>query len=87
MSENIHIGAKITTPGSTKENKTGSWKLQIPIIDKKKCANCLTCVQFCPENCIKVKNDKLDYIDLNYCKGCLICKNECPAKAITSKEE
>lgn len=83
MSNDLHIGAKITTPGSSKENKTGSWKLQTPVIDKTKCANCLTCVQYCPENCIKVENDQLDHIDYDYCKGCGICAQECPKHAIS----
>ncbi|MFA6295958.1 MAG: 4Fe-4S binding protein [Patescibacteria group bacterium] len=81
----LHIGAKIIEPGSSISNKTGSWKLQIPIVDRKKCQNCLQCVQYCPENCIKAKDDKLDYIDLNYCKGCGICAHECPNKSIIMK--
>lgn len=87
MSNNIHIGAKLTTPGSSKNYKTGSWRHKTPIIDKSKCKNCLLCVQHCPENCIKVKNGEISYIDYNYCKGCGICGFECPNKAITMKKE
>jgi len=87
MDKNIHIGAKIIKPGSSKDYKTGSWRHQIPILDKSKCKNCFNCVQFCPEDCIKIKNDKISHIDYQYCKGCLICKKECPFRAITSKKE
>ncbi|MEW6407360.1 MAG: 4Fe-4S binding protein [Patescibacteria group bacterium] len=79
-------GAVIDKPGSTSEYKTGSWRNQIPILDKKKCKNCLLCANFCPENCIKIKEGKISHIDYAYCKGCGICAHECPNKAIVMKK-
>jgi len=70
---------------STKENKTGSWRSQRPIVDEDKCISCNRCVQFCPENCIKL-NPKAE-VNYDYCKGCGICANECPVKAIAMEEE
>jgi|TARA_B100001971_G_C18227170_1_gene561315 pyruvate ferredoxin oxidoreductase delta subunit len=83
----IPIGGLIEEAGSSKHFKTGDWKSFRPIIDGKKCINCMFCVVYCPENCIKVKGDKRGDIDLSYCKGCGICKSECPVKCIEMKEE
>ena len=88
----IPIGGKIKEAGSSKDFKTGGWAVYEPIWDKEKCTKCLTCVNFCPENCIYFKNprarlkagEKIE-IDYNYCKGCGICANECPTKAIIMK--
>ena len=70
---------------STKENKTGSWASQHPVIDKDKCIACGKCVQFCPENCIKL-NPKAQ-VNYDYCKGCGICANECPVKCIQMSDK
>jgi len=80
--KNIPIGGMITEAGSSSEFKTGSWKSMRPVIDESRCIHCMTCVQFCPENCILVKNEKRGDIDLDYCKGCGICANQCPVKCI-----
>ncbi len=82
--QTIPIGGKIKEPGSSKDFKTGGWALLEPHWNKKKCSKCLTCVNFCPENCISFKNNKVK-INYNYCKGCGICARECPEKAITMK--
>jgi len=81
----IPIGGMITKAGNSEEYKTGDWKSFKPERDEKKCTNCLICVNYCPENCIKVKNGKLNHSDLDYCKGCGICATECPFKAIVMK--
>lgn len=84
--QNLSKGAVIIEPGSTAKYKTGTWRNQIPILNKKKCKNCLLCANFCPENCIKFKENKISHIDYFYCKGCGICAQECPNKAIAMKE-
>ena len=33
----VAIGCVIKTPGSSKNNKTGSWRTFKPILDKEKC--------------------------------------------------
>jgi pyruvate ferredoxin oxidoreductase delta subunit len=78
-------GGVIKEPGSSKEVKTGSWRIFKPIVSEN-CKGCGICVQFCPEGCIKIKNGKAT-IDYDYCKGCLICINECPVKAIKNEKE
>ena len=79
------IGGNILTKGSSLEYKTGDWKTYKPVRDKTKCTNCMLCGIYCPENCIKLKDGKIQDPDLDYCKGCGICAKECPFKAITMK--
>ena len=72
-------------------NKTGSWRLQEPVVDQSKCIACKICSQFCPDECIerlvaRVPDDPSVArikIDMEYCKGCGICARECPKGAIT----
>lgn len=77
------IGAVVLEPGSTRKNKTGSWRTFKPILDKDKCINCENCIMFCPEGIINKDHD----IDYDYCKGCGICQNECPVDAIELERE
>jgi len=74
----VSTGACVKEPGSTRNNKAGSWRTFKPILDKEKCIDCGNCVLFCPEGCINQDYD----IDYDYCKGCGICAEECPVKAI-----
>ena len=46
----VNIGCVITTPGSSKNNKTGSWRTFKPILDKEKCIDCDNCIIFCPDS-------------------------------------
>lgn len=84
-SKELPVGGVIIEPGSSKTYKTGLWRQQIPIIARSKCINCFTCANFCPEDCIKIKDGKLSHIDYFYCKGCGICSYECPRGAISMK--
>lgn len=83
----FNIGAVITEPGSSIKNKTGSWRSQKPVIDKKKCIKCGRCWQFCPDNAIFMDKEGKANINYDYCKGCLICAAECPAKCIKVVKE
>ena len=70
-----------------KAPRTGDWRYMKPEVDKAKCIGCSTCVPFCPEAVIEMKEwkkgekDKVD-IDYEYCKGCGVCAEVCPVKAI-----
>lgn len=71
-------------------NKTGTWRLNDPVVDDSICNGCKICWQYCPDDCI----ERLDVdksappgtprieIDMEYCKGCGICAHECPKGAI-----
>ncbi|MDI6826549.1 MAG: 4Fe-4S binding protein [Candidatus Aenigmarchaeota archaeon] len=79
-------GGVIKDVGSSRKVKTGSWRIFKPIVIDK-CTGCGICVQFCPEGCIMINEDRKAEVDYDYCKGCLICVNECPIKAIKSERE
>jgi len=84
----IPIGGLIEEPGSSRHFKTGDWKSFRPIIDESKCIHCMFCIVYCPEHCIRMRDEnKRGDIELQYCKGCLICENVCPVKCISHKEE
>ena len=84
--QNLAIGG-ISEGGSGEDFETGDWRDKHPLIDKKKCKNCLNCFVYCPDNAIKVENEKIHHVDYLHCKGCGICAQECPNKAITMIEE
>lgn len=89
MSKELSLGAVVDEPGSSKANKTGSWRTFRPLVSDK-CIACGLCVQYCPEGCIRIVEKggkKKAVIDYDYCKGCLICVGQCPSKAITSERE
>lgn len=77
---------KVVAPGTTKRNKTGGWRVFMPVLDPTKCSGCGNCAQYCPEPCVEMA-DKKPVIDYDYCKGCEICAAVCPRKAITMKQE
>ena len=77
------IGGAVLIPGSTRNNKTGSWRTFKPSLDKDKCVDCDNCILFCPEGAIN-KDHNIDY---DYCKGCGICSVECSVQAIKMKRE
>ena len=80
------IGSNILKDGNSVEFKTGAWKSRYPSHSKEKCKNCMMCVPFCPESCIRQKDGILIDIDLDFCKGCGVCAKVCPFKAIEMKD-
>jgi len=77
----------IAEPGSSEDNKTGSWRVFRPIVDKEKCTACTLCTISCPEGVIAVSRETKADIDYDYCKGCGICAEVCPATAIAMERE
>jgi pyruvate ferredoxin oxidoreductase delta subunit len=80
MEVEITLGG-VARPGTARKNKTGTWKVYMPVVDHKKCILCMRCLHNCPEPCITSVDDKIE-IDLDYCKGCGICSSVCPVDAI-----
>lgn len=67
--------------------KTGSWRVEKPIIDDAECVGCWRCFVFCPEGVIKRnREDKKVEVDFDYCKSCGICVEVCPTEAITMEK-
>ena len=77
---------EVCEPGTTVVNRTGSWRIFRPVVDKEKCVGCGRCSVFCPDGVINVKDGKAE-VDYDYCKGCGICSKVCPLKAITMERE
>lgn len=81
-----------STPGEGDAGKTGSWRVERPIIDLSKCTPakkqksvCHLCWLYCPDAVVTKEIEPK--INLEYCKGCGICAEECPTKAIEMIEE
>lgn len=81
-----------STSGPGDAGRTGSWRVERPVIDLAKCtpakkgkAACHLCWLYCPD--AVVTKDIEPKIDLEFCKGCGICAEECPTQAISMVEE
>lgn len=84
----ITPGGAITTPGSSRNTKTGFWRTgKRPEWNREKCAHCAVCFHFCPDNAIMFEKQKMIGINYAYCKGCGVCAEECPFKALRMVEE
>ncbi len=75
-----------TGPGSSVANKTGGWRVNRPVLDLKKCTNCLLCWFYCPDGSI-ARGGKTVLLSLDYCKGCGVCASVCAPKAIRMERE
>jgi pyruvate ferredoxin oxidoreductase delta subunit len=80
-------GCVITEAGNAKAYRTGDWKSAHPVWNNQKCIKCGICYLFCPEGCIRQKEDSYFEANLYYCKGCGICARECWTEAINMVEE
>ncbi len=81
-----------STHGAGDAGRTGSWRVERPVIDLDRCTPakknksiCHLCWLYCPD--AVVTKDIEPKIDLEYCKGCGICAEECPTHAIKMVEE
>jgi pyruvate ferredoxin oxidoreductase delta subunit len=82
------FGPLVCKPGSSKANKTGSWRTEArPKFLKKECIACNMCVQVCPENIITGEGKNTYQTNLEYCKGCGVCAMICPKKDIEMVKE
>ncbi|CCC80887.1 2-oxoacid:acceptor oxidoreductase family protein [Thermoproteus tenax] len=89
----------LTYPGSSLRYKTGSWRVEKPIIDHSKCIMCRKCWMFCPDDAVlevwretklpsgRVVRVKAIDFSYEYCKGCGICADVCPTGAIQMVRE
>ncbi|RNI13737.1 pyruvate synthase [Methanohalophilus sp. RSK] len=77
----IQLGG-VCQPGTTRANKTGSWRTFRPVYDYDKCIKCKLCELLCPDMAVLPRDDGFFEFDYDYCKGCGICANECPKEAI-----
>jgi pyruvate ferredoxin oxidoreductase delta subunit len=71
-------------PGWSRDNKTGSWRTERPVLDAGRCTDCGLCWLFCPDGCIERDTWA---VDLDYCKGCGVCATECKRGAIRMARE
>ena len=55
-----------------------------PRIDRAKCVLCRTCIKTCPNNAVKLDNDRIK-IDYSRCIACFCCQESCPHQAIGVK--
>ena len=56
-------------------------KTMAAIVDTEKCTACGTCVDSCPVEAIKLKDNAV--VDEENCIDCGTCVDECPEGAIT----
>jgi pyruvate ferredoxin oxidoreductase delta subunit len=78
MSKPIQIAV---APGSSKVNKTGSWRTLKPVFKHETCNDCRICVIVCPDACVSGA-DRVYDANFDFCKGCGICAHECPVNDI-----
>jgi len=77
------IGHLTSKPGSSKANKTGSWRTEVkPKFLNKTCIGCRMCANICPEGVISGEGKNAFKCDYAYCKGCGVCAVICPKKDI-----
>lgn len=82
------FGPLIAKGGSSKSNKTGSWRVDSrPTFKHDACIGCKICMSYCPEGCISGTGKENIDADLAFCKGCGICAVVCPKKAIEMVKE
>jgi pyruvate ferredoxin oxidoreductase delta subunit len=82
------FGPLTCKPGSSVNNKTGSWRVESrPVFLHKNCIGCKMCVTVCPEGCVSGPGKNAMEVDLAFCKGCGMCALICPKKDIEMVKE
>lgn len=82
------FGPIIVRPGTSRNNKTGSWRIALrPKFLKKNCIACKMCLLICPEGCIEGLEKNTYHCDYDYCKGCGSCVAICPKNDIMMVKE
>ncbi|MBI2304356.1 MAG: 4Fe-4S binding protein [Chloroflexi bacterium] len=76
----------VTSPGTSRANKTGDWRVRRPVFLHKTCTGCLLCQLCCPEGVVYGEAKTFD-CDFDYCKGCGICAQVCPVHDIEMELE
>jgi heterodisulfide reductase subunit A-like polyferredoxin len=54
----------------------------VSVVDRERCAACLTCVRICPYNVPVITTEGVAEIEAVSCRGCGICASACPRSAI-----
>ncbi|MDR0509452.1 MAG: 4Fe-4S binding protein, partial [Candidatus Methanoplasma sp.] len=80
--KDLVVGDRVIEPGNSEKFHTGDWRSMVPVLDRGKCIDCLTCWIYCPDSSILVEDGKIKGLKLSHCKGCGICANVCPKDAI-----
>jgi uncharacterized protein (DUF362 family)/Pyruvate/2-oxoacid:ferredoxin oxidoreductase delta subunit len=65
--------------------RVGSLLIRRPVPDRTRCTACGECVHNCPQQCMRIRNDRLT-INYGKCISCFCCAETCPNKAIRVKE-
>jgi pyruvate ferredoxin oxidoreductase delta subunit len=82
------FGPLICKAGSSKKNKTGSWRIELrPKFNRDTCTGCKLCMSACPEGCILGEDKTNIDFDPAFCKGCGLCAVVCPKKGIEMVKE
>ena len=78
------VGAVEALRGETGATKSGGWKPWFPVIDYKRCTNCMQCMSFCLFDVYGVsKEGEIRVQNQNNCKtDCPACSRVCPEVAI-----
>lgn len=82
------FGPLTAKPGSSRNNKTGAWRVESrPKFLKTNCIACKMCLLVCPEGCITGSEKNAYASDPLYCKGCGLCAVICPKKDVEMVKE
>jgi pyruvate ferredoxin oxidoreductase delta subunit len=82
------FGPLTSKKGSSRNNKTGSWRVERrPKFLQKDCIACRLCLLSCPEGCITGKEKNTFICDYDFCKGCGLCAAICPKQDIEMTKE
>lgn len=58
-------------------------KKRFPVVDKKYCVACGSCIKVCPKKAIQVPEGIFAQVEETLCIGCGLCAKVCPASVIT----